>query len=195
MTPRNGLLPLVASLLCSVFAPAPGVAADMRTFEIGVFGGAYLGDSSAGVDNDLISGLRGGIPFTRHQALEPVFDRVKTTYQSIGREPEILSGDVPEEFTGIGANWVFNFPRPYSPFVPFFLLGLGQIQDEVTLLNGVTSRDDDIYFAWGGGFRAFVGDTFAVRGDIRWRSYRTFDVSSLSWDLTVGATWVFGRLR
>jgi len=189
MNPRSGLLALVASLLCSVLSPAPGVAADMRTFEIGVFGGAYLGDSSAGVDNDLIYGLRGGISFTRHQELELVFDRVKTTYQSVNH------GRLPEEFTGLGANWLFNFPRPFSAFVPFFVLGLGQIQDRVTAPNGVVTRDDDIYFAWGGGFRAFVGDTFAVRGDIRWRSYSTFDVGSLSWDLTVGATWVFGRLR
>ena len=189
MTPRTGLLALLVSLVGSVLAPAPGVAADMRTFEIGLFGGAYLGDSSAGVDNDLIYGLRGGVSFTRHQELELVFDRVQTSFSSPG------FGKLPEEFTGIGANWVFNFPRPYSPFVPFFLLGLGQIQDEITLPDGVVSRDDDIYFAWGGGFRAFVGDTFAVRGDIRWRTYRTFDVSSLSWDLTVGATWVFGRLR
>jgi hypothetical protein len=185
MSRRAGIL-VLASLLSLA---SPATAAQLKTYELGAFAGAYFGDAGAGVEDDVIYGVRGGISFTRIHQLELSADRVETTFRS----PSF--GRLDEEFTSIGLNWTLNFPLPRNPFVPYLSFGLGEIEDEVTLPDGTVSDDDDTYFSFAGGFRVFINETFAVRLDARFKDYDTFDVGQNSWDLTVGATWVFGRRR
>ncbi len=163
-------------------------AAELRTVEAGAFVGAFFGDGTAGVDDDAVYGVRLGVSLTRSQELEVVYDRVNTTFRS----PSF--GDLDEDFTSFAVHWVFNFPNRNGPFVPYLFIGMGEIEDEVEL-GGSTARDDDIYFPWGGGFRAFATDRMGVRLEARRKDFTTFSVDNDSWELTVGLTFALGRYR
>ena len=180
----------------ALLAAGPAAAAEMRQFELGVFGGFYFADSTAGVDDDFVYGLRAGIVFTPVHELELVYDRVSTTFNSID------VGDLDEEFTSISLRWVFNFPRPSGRFVPFGAIGIGIMNDEIdpddkAILPADKAfkqkEDDDTLLTIGGGFRSFFGDNMALRVEGRLKSFRTFGVSQDNFEITLGLTWVLGR--
>ena len=171
----------------ALLAAGPAAAAEMRQFELGVLGGFYFADSTAGVDDDFVYGLRAGIVFTPVHELELVYDRVKTTFDS----PSF--GELDEEFTSFSARWVFNFPLPSGRFVPYGAIGIGNMDDEVERPNGTTASDDDTLLTIGGGFRSFFGDNMALRVEGRLKSFRTFEVSQDNFEITVGLTWALGR--
>ena len=183
---RRLTMMLVAFLL---LAAGPAAAAEMRTFELGVFGGFYFADDDAGVDDDVVFGARLGYSFTPIHEMELVVDRVNTTFDS----PSF--GELDEEFTSVSLRWVFNFPVPSGRFVPYGAVGLGNMNDEVDLPGGGTSEDDDTLFTMGGGFRSFFGDNMALRVEGRLKGFETFEVDQDNFEITVGLTWALGQRR
>ncbi len=182
----SGML-LVASLLLVLSGPLQ--AAELRTVEIGFFGGFYFGDSAAAVDDDLIYGARAAVNLTPVHQLELVYDRVDTAFAS----PSF--GRLDETFQSYTLAWVFNFPLPSGPLVPYGFVGLGRIDDRVELPGGGASEDDDLFVPFGGGLRVFAGDNMAFRFEARYKSYSTFDVRQGSFELTAGLGWALGRRR
>lgn len=171
----------------ALLAASPAAAAEMRQYELGVLGGFFFADSYAGVDDDFIYGARAGIFFTPVHELELLYDHVSTTFAS----PSV--GDLDEEFTTYSARWVFNFPLPSGRFVPYGAIGVGIMEDEVERPDGTIASDDDTLWTLGGGFRSFFGDNMALRMEGRMKSFRTFEVSQNSFEITVGLTWALGR--
>jgi hypothetical protein len=168
---------------------SPAAAAEMRTVELGLFGGYYFGDSNAGVNGDFIYGLRAGYIFTPVHEIELVYDIVDTTFNSVSL------GRLDEEFTTFSVDWVFNFPRPSGKLVPYGRLGLAWVEDVVTLEDGTPSRDTDNFINFGGGLRVFTGDNFSFRFEGRFKPFRTFDVRQYNFELTAGLSWTLGRRR
>jgi len=183
---KQGLL-VCATLLLLLVSPA--TAAEMRIVELGVLGGYNFGDSSAGVNGDLIYGARAGYSFNLFHEIEVVYDRIDTTFDSVNL------GRLDETFTTVSVDWVFNFSRPHGKVLPYTRLGLAWIDDEVTLEDGTPSSDSDEFFNFGGGLRAFTGDNFAFRFEGRFKWFNTFNVRQYNFELTAGLTWILGRRR
>ena len=175
------------ALLMLTALPARG--AEMRTVELGVFGGFFFADSGAGVDDDLVYGVRAGYNFTPVHEMEFIYDRVDTAFAS----PSF--GWLDETFQTYTLEWTFNFPVPRGPLVPYGFIGLSAVQDKVTRPDGGRSSDDDVFVPFGGGLRVFAGDNMAVRFEARFKPFRTFEVHQNNFELSVGLSWALGRRR
>ncbi|MFQ5764166.1 MAG: outer membrane beta-barrel protein [Rhodospirillales bacterium] len=186
---------LIGLILLFCSAAGPVLAGGISTLEVGAFGGVFFGDADAGVDDDLVVGARVGVAISRTVQFEVVVDRVDTVFASIS------FGDLDEEITSVSAHWVFNYPTRGASFVPYFFAGIGQVDDEVDfpsdptnpLSPRVTIDDDDTFFPWGGGFRAFTTRRVSVRVEARVKRFDTFGVRQDSWELTTGLSLHLGR--
>ena len=180
----NRRTPLI--LLLALLVATPAVAGiGEENGEIGFDFGFTEFDSNVTDDSGVVVNFRGGYHFTELFQLE-------------GQ----VGCSVAEEF-GVDvslcylfANGVFNFHPANENIVPYFLVGIGQVNlefENVPLIG--TVDDDDIAYQLAGGSRFFFGASkrVAFRAELSVLSEDTFNTSSTHVNFVGGFTWVLGQ--
>lgn len=142
----------------------------------------YDNDTQLESSNDL--SLRGGYFMTRMFEVEGQF---------INTDSEVPGGNLQADMNLLMVNGVFNF-HPHDKVVPYFLVGVGRANLEVT--GGVAADDSSMAYQFGGGTRWFVGKTgrAALRFDVSFMNEDTFDSSNRTHTSVAGGfSWRLGK--
>jgi opacity protein-like surface antigen len=189
----NGLVNpriIVVAALCVVVSAMAPVVADIGkgNGEIGVDLGWIELDSDFVEDRALGLAVRGGYFFTDLLEIEGQLSSFYTT--------DILSEDV--TFRTFFVDAVFNF-RPSENIVPYALLGVGLVNQDIDPTSGPWPGDDaddsSSAYLLGGGSRFFLGKQkkIAIRAELTFLGESTFDQSSTHARFLVGVTWRLGQ--
>ncbi len=128
-------------------------------------------------------GVRLGFLITEEHEIEFTYDTVDYEF----------AGERFEEIDSWNVRYLYNWSLgPRQTVVPYLGAGVGEVEDEVldTLFGDFS--DDDTQVTLLGGLRIFAGRSFALRGEIDYKFFSTFDVDQTVLEITAGLTWVLG---
>ena len=153
-------------------------------FSISPFVGGYLYDEDyqSLTKNRPLYGMRLGYDFTDSFAAELVAHYVMAEYRTTDTHIDAWSYRL---------DLLYNF-MPRSAVVPYLAVGGGGETIRYHTRDGGDATDGTLNF--GGGFKLFMTDNVALRGDARHIldfSYRTFR----NWEYSAGLTFVFGGAK
>lgn len=148
--------------------------------------GGYLFDSKQDLESAPIFGLRAGYNFNEHIGAE-LFGSYVLTESDRRSGPET---NVESDVYRFGGNLLYHF-LPKQKFVPFAAIGFGRYNVTVPDLN--RPKTNKSLAEYGGGFKYFVADDFALRADIR--HVLGFSPSIDNVEYSVGVTWQFAGVR
>ena len=117
--------------------------------------GGYVFEGNQNINSDPVYGVGLGYNITERFGLEGVFDWVDTDSRTSSKEPDV-------EAMIYRLDALYHF-MPESSFVPYVSLGGGAIN----INKDPGESDTDALVNYGGGFKYFVTDSFAVRADVR----------------------------
>lgn len=177
---------LLLVLVCLGFGlSSPHAAMRDAAVEIGIFGGSYqLTEEDTDADSTTsVFGFRAGFLITEEHEIEFTYDTAEYVFAGIDLE-EINSWNLRYLY-----NWSLG---PRQKVVPYIGAGVGQVDDEVfdTFFGDVS--DDDTQVTLLGGLRMFADRNFALRGELGYKLFSTFDVDQTVLEMTVGLSWVIG---
>ena len=146
----------------SLFGIATSGQAQNRAeaFTLTPYVGGYLFDSKQDLESAPIFGIRAGYNFTEHVGAE-LFGSYVLTESDRRSGPET---NVESDVYRFGGNLLYHF-LPKQKFVPFAAIGFGRYNVTVPDLN--RPKTNKSLAEYGGGFKYFVADDFALRADIR----------------------------
>jgi OOP family OmpA-OmpF porin len=171
---------LAAALIVS--ATAAFGAVKEGTFSATPLIGGYFFDDDQDLDPSLLLGIRGGYNFTKNIGVEAVYDYVTRTNSKSGSLADIT-------LHRFGGQALYHF-MPDEKFVPYLAAGLSGINLRGT---GVSTKTNGT-FDYGAGFKYFLEDDIAVRGDIRHLLYRVDGTSMTNVEATLGLYFQFGAV-
>lgn len=180
---RTGLILLTMLLATVAVAAAAGNRA--QTFTLSPVIGGYSFDGVQHQQTRPVYGIRGGYNFTRHLGVEALFDYV----QSVGTLPR--NGDV--HVYRYGGDLLYHF-FPGNRLVPYIAAGYSAITTDYenqTLAGEYHFHHTKGVGDYGPGFKYFLSDNLAIRGDFRHLLFSDGDVLS-NYEYTVGLTFHFG---
>ncbi len=144
----NSLAIMTAALLCAASLPGTVSAATTSPFSISPMVGGVSFAGKEHLETSPVFGLRAGYNFTKNLELEALYDYAKLRNSRNGSE---------SDFNRFGGDLLWNF-RPNEKFVPNLAAGYAGVQ----LPPGTKGA-----FDLGGGFKYFVTEDVAWRGDVR----------------------------
>ena len=148
--------------------------------------GGYLFDPKQDLEAAPIFGIRAGYNFTEHFGAE-LFGSYVLTESDRRSGPET---NVESDIYRFGGNVLYHF-LPKQKFVPFAAIGFGRYNVTVPDLN--RPKTNKSLAEYGGGFKYFVADDFALRADIR--HVLGFSPSISNLEYTFGVSWQFAGVR
>jgi len=143
--------------------------------------GGYTFDGKQHLDTSLIYGARAGYNFTDNFGIEALFDFVNT-------EPTKAKDRV--EMFRYGGELLYHF-IPENTFVPYLAVGLSGLNFDAAGADKKTRAALD----YGLGAKYFVGDRFALRGDVRHIMYSYNSQTKNNLEYTLGAYIPFGGVK
>ncbi|MCX7061648.1 MAG: OmpA family protein [Nevskia sp.] len=150
------------------------------------FVGGYLFDSKQDLESAPLFGIRAGYNFNAHVGAE-LFGSYALTESDRSSGPD---ANVERDVYRFGGNLLYHF-QPTKKFVPFAAIGFGRYNVTVPDLN--RPKTNKSLAEYGGGFKYFVSDDFALRADIR--HVIGFSPSIDNVEYTFGVTWQIGGAR
>jgi len=180
------VLALFAAVLLSTPAAAQNLAG---AWSITPFAGGYTYDSHYNDDTNLstslLYGLRIGYNLTKRWSIEAV----GTYANSFGDDPVIHNGDRRDDnakMFGYRMEGLYHF-LPHTDVALFLAAGLGgRILD-----YDIKSRSHRFLLGYGGGFKYFFAEHWALRGDVR-HLYAPNADGANNFEYTLGVSFVFG---
>lgn len=148
--------------------------------------GGYLFDSKQDLESAPLFGLRAGYNFNSHLAAE-LFGSYALTESDRSSGPD---ANVERDVYRFGGNLLYHF-RPAKTFVPFAAIGFGRYNVTVPDLN--RPKTNKSLAEYGGGFKYFVSDDFALRAEVR--HVLGFSPSIDNFEYTFGVTWQIAGVR
>lgn len=176
---KKALLLAAAGLLA--VASLASAANKEGQFSVSPVIGGYTFEGKQHLDTSLIYGLRGGYNFTKNIGIEALFDYVNT-------DPTKGSNDI--DMYRFGGELLYHF-FPDNKFVPYLAAGVGGLNFDAT---GMDKRIRPA-FDYGVGAKYFLGDNFALRGDVRHILYNLNDKTNSNLEYTLGAYIPFGGVK
>ncbi len=175
---------------------ASGAEAAMRdaALEISLFTGSYdlREDDTDSNSRSNVSGFRLGFVITEEHEVEFVYDSVDFEFAGLKLE----------EISSWSLRYLFNWNvGPRGRVVPYAGAGIGQVEDEVfdvpvdpsdPFSQLIDFKDDDTQVTFFAGLRVFAGRSFALRGEIDYKLFSTFDVDQTVFEVTAGLSWIIG---
>jgi OmpA-OmpF porin, OOP family len=173
---------LVPGLLIITLA-TPGFAENRSgAVTVSPFVGGYLLDKEQQEENRPIFGLRGGYNFTKSIGAEAMFGYSLT-------EKKESYGSKETDLYRYGVDILYHF-MPDNKFVPFIAVGGGG-----TNFNTPSTPSAKSHYAglvdYGVGFKYFVADNVALRGDVR-HAVLIHDTGDNNLEYSAGLTFQFG---
>lgn len=154
----------LAEMKAGVFSLSPSV-------------GGYVFDGGQNLSNGPVYGLGLGYNYTKNLGVEAVFNYIDTESESPN------GGDAKGYIYRIDGLYHL---MPDKQFVPYVTAGVGAI----TLDDDVKGSNTDPLFNYGVGFKYFLTEFLAFRGDIR--HIYSFNASNNNFAYTFGLTLLFG---
>lgn len=151
---------------------------------LNIFGGAthYLfGDNDISDTSGGVLGL--GYKFSEHWGIEGTYIDLGNTEMDL-----IGGGDVDFDISGYRADLLYHFSETASGVVPYLAFGAGEFDIDPDLAG--VSSDDQTFVNFGGGFKKYITDNLAFRGDLR--AIRNTSESSTDLAMMVGLDYFFG---
>ena len=151
---------------------------------LNIFGGAthYLfGDNDISDTSGGVLGL--GYKFSGHWGIEGTYIDLGNTEMDL-----IGGGDVDFDISGYRADLLYHFSETASGVVPYLAFGAGEFDIDPDLAG--VSSDDQTFVNFGGGFKKYITDNLAFRGDLR--AIRNTSESSTDLAMMVGLDYFFG---
>jgi len=182
--------------ICMLFMPLLSHAEiKAGSTNLTIFAGGYTVDhefrlaedypSNADLDTSLSAGIGLGYNFTKHFGIEAALNHAWTRFDKDGA----LNRTVKTDLLHLDLLYHFN---PDSKCVFYGALGGGDIRS--TPVEGGLDKQDDPMIDWGLGFKAFLSESVAFRGDVRHVITRAHGVPE--WNNNVlynlGITFAFG---
>jgi len=185
---KRRILSIAALLLCSAVPLFAGGGGDDGDWELGAYWGVVQADTYNGLDpsGGSLYGARVGYFLTRHWSLEGSYQKLSTTGDVGGGEPDV-------DLNALRMNILFNF-RPQSKFRWFLTAGIGS---ETTKATDVSIDQTDFGYNVGGGGRWYFGREkhWGLRADARWieiSAGENIDQTQSNYEGTGGIFWSFG---
>jgi OOP family OmpA-OmpF porin len=138
--------------------------------------GGYLFDPDRNLKQRPVYGVGFGYNLTERWAAEGVLEYVKTEFDSIGNDMNVINYRL---------DGLYHF-RPDKKFVPYLAAGLGAI----TYKPAGRSSDSSFLLNYGVGAKYFLTEAVALRGDMR--HLLSFNDTQNNFIYTVGVTFFFG---
>jgi len=183
---RNIMFKRISALIgisaLSLMSVNPAIAGEETGLNI--FGGAthYLfGDNDISDTSGGVLGL--GYKLSEHWGIEGTYiDLGNTDMDLIG------GGDVDFDISGYRADLLYHFSETASGVIPYLAFGAGEFDVDPDLAG--VSSDDQTFVNIGGGFKKYITDNLAFRGDLR--AIRNTSESSTDLAMMVGLDYFFG---
>jgi len=173
---------LIGISALSLMSVNPAIAGEETGLNI--FGGAthYLfGDNDISDTSGGVLGL--GYKLSEHWGIEGTYiDLGNTDMDLIG------GGDVDFDISGYRADLLYHFSETASGVIPYLAFGAGEFDVDPDLAG--VSSDDQTFVNIGGGFKKYITDNLAFRGDLR--AIRNTSESSTDLAMMVGLDYFFG---
>jgi OOP family OmpA-OmpF porin len=167
-------------MVCSLLVVGP-VAAEIKpgATTLSPFVGGYVFEGNQNLENKPAYGLGVGYNFDEHWAAETVFNYIDTDFKSDGRSVDTYLYHV---------DALYHF-MPSERLVPYVAAGGGGM-----IINpGNANSDHDFAVNYGAGFKYFLNENLALRGDVR--HVISFNETQSNLLYTAGLNFSFGGNR
>lgn len=149
------------------------------SFSVTPLVGGYIYDSDQHTDTSLVLGARAGYNFTKAFGVEAVYDYVTRSDASAGPFTDV-------SLHRFGGQALYHF-FPDNEFVPYLAAGYSGIN-----FNSDADAKTHGAFDYGAGFKFFLIDDVALRGDVRHILYKYDSRTNHNVEFTLGAYFQFG---
>jgi len=155
---------ITALVACSLLAMATAASAANKaeTFSLTPVAGGITFDGSQHLETHPVYGLRAGYNFTKALGIEAVFDYAHTK--------STLDGSKKFDFFRYGGDLLYHF-MPDNNFVPYIAAGFAGANFKGAANPLPNSNKIRGVFDYGLGFKYFLAENFALRGDVRGLMY------------------------
>jgi OOP family OmpA-OmpF porin len=173
---------VVVMLAVILFSISEGQAdVKEKAFSVTPFVGVFTFEGDQNLDTKPVYGIRAGYELTKHWALEGVFDYLRT---------EPIGGSDSVYVYNYRAEALYNFEQREKGYPTFFLaVGVGG-QTIADAPAGIDSGSDAVA-DYGAGFKYFLTENLALRGDIRHIVVFNSEVQN-NLECVVGLTYYWG---
>ena len=171
---------LVLALTVSATVAFGGVKEE--SFTVTPVIGGHIYDGSQGLDPSIVVGVRAGYNVTKAIGVEALYD-----YVTNSNAPSASLNNI--SLQRFGGQALYHF-FPTKSLVPYLAAGYSLIKFSG---QGVNNKLDS-EFSYGAGFKYFLTEDFAVRGDIRHFLYDYNSRVFNNGEMTLGAYFQFGRV-
>jgi len=177
---RKSILLAVAGILAVVTVAS--AANREGQFSVSPVIGGYTYDNNQGRKSDvnMIYGARAGYNLTKNFGIEGLFDYVNSSSPT--------GSDI--NMYRYGGELLYHF-TPDNAFVPYLAVGYAGLNFDA---KGLNNRARGV-FDYGVGAKYFLGENFALRGDIRHLIYQMDSQSNNNLEYTLGAYIPFGGAK
>jgi OmpA-OmpF porin, OOP family len=171
---------LVLSLTVSATIAFGGVKEE--NFTVTPIIGGHIYDGSQGLDPSIVVGARAGYNITKAVGVEALYD-----YVTNSNAPSASLTNI--SLQRFGGQALYHF-TPTRTVVPYLAAGYALIKFSGQGVNEKITSE----FGYGAGFKYFLTDDIAVRGDIRHFLYEYNSKIFNNGEVTLGAYYQFGRV-
>ena len=171
---------LILSLTVSATVAFGGVKEE--SFTVTPVIGGHIYDGTQGLDPSIVVGVRAGYNITKAVGVEALYD-----YVTNSNAPSASLTNI--SLQRFGGQALYHF-SPTKSLVPYLAAGYSLIKFSGQGVNDKITSE----FSYGAGFKYFLTDDIAVRGDIRHFLYDYNSSVFNNGEMTLGAYFQFGKV-